>query len=338
VAVNTAPKDAKTDTQAGLPAPGLVQMRMAPTHHGLEGAEYSIVVAALSTSALSDAAAGVGLSSIYARVKDNKLEFNPAGDKPVDLTAERFPPFPEGARYNFVDQVQGALRGRSFRFSSAPGAGVSIVRVSFTDELEHTWDVLFDVAQGTNMVTVPSLPAGSTLRDRTFANGLKTGKRSSMLVQMFSLNTVPGGTTGANITFNNLVELNSTNGNRVTDFLKAFSLMTYSPPEVSFKAPGASPATIAKATKIVVKTSSFKLGQTNDGLVHLNFTTAGGAPVAGCDEARLSTEVTAGSGELEYTLPATCAGADITLKAQLFSGSGAAILPEVSKTTIVTIQ
>ncbi len=337
IGVNTNPVDAKTDVQANLPAAGLVQMRMAPTHHGLEGNEYGIVAAALSAKSLTDASSGLALSAIFARVSGNKLVFDPSGATPVDISAQAFPVFPEGAKYNFVDVAQGALAARTFKFASAL-TGVGVVRVSFGDAYDQRWDVLLDAAQATTGFVLPKPPG--TLRDRTFATGLQASGRSTMLVQAFKLNTAPAGTTGTNITFNGLVELNSNNLDRVTDFLQAFSLMDYAPPKVSFKTPNANPATVAKGSKLVTSVSSFKVGAgaTDDGVVKFTFT-SGGNPAAGCPEATVATEVQPGNGEVEYTLPMTCTGTSISVRAQLMQPNGAApVLPDVAATTVITVN
>jgi len=328
--------DAKVDKPDDLPAAGMVKMRMAPTHDGIEGNEYGIVMAALSTKGLTDASAGLALSAIFPRIKDNKLIFDPTGATYADFSASTFPPFPEGAKYNYSDNPQGALTKRLFQFKAAV-TGVSVVRVSFGDDMDHHWDVLMDAAQATTGFTLPKPPtAGGPFIDRTFADGMGGGGRSSMLVQAFSLNSNPAGA-GTALTFANLVELNSTNLDRTTDFLSAFSLEDYAPPSISFKTPNADGAMVAKGSNIVVNVKSFKVGPTDDGVVKFTFS-SGGNPVAGCTEMNVSAEATAGTGDVQYTIPATCTGVDVIAKAQLYLPDGTTALdPIVATTRTMTI-
>lgn len=337
--------DAKVDKPDDLPAAGMVKMRMAPTHDGIEGAEYGIVMAALSAKGLTDASAGLALSAIYPRIKDNKLIFDPTGATYADFSASAFPPFPEGAKYNYSDSQQGALAKRTFQFKAALAAGVSVVRVSFGDDLDHRWDVLMEAPTAAGAAlgfTLPKPPSsGGAFIDRTFANGMASGGRSSMLVQAFALNSDPAHA-GTALTFANLVELNSTNLDRVTDFLSAFSLEDYAPPSISFKTPNADGTSVTRGTKIVVNVKSFKVGATADGVVKFTIT-LGGNPVLGCTDPNgsvVSAEATAGTGDVEYTIPTatSCTGAGVVAKAQLYLPDGVTALdPPVATTRTMTI-
>lgn len=339
IGVNTNPLDGQTDKQANLSAQGLVQVRMAPTHHGIEGSEYGLVVAGISAKGLTDSSAGLGASAIFARLPGNKMAFDPNGASPIDVSGTAFPAYPEGAKYNFVDTAQGALPARSFRFAGTPSlTGLNVLRISFADDLEHRWDVLLDAARAADGFTLPKPPG--TLRDRTFFSGMSTGERSTMVVQAFRLSTSPGSASGTAITFNNFVELTGTNAERTTDFLTAFSFLDFGRPSVSFTTPKDSPATVAKGSKLVLKVSNFKIGTTGDadGVVKLSFS-SGGAPVAGCADATLNMETMAGNGTLEYTLPMSCSGASLSLKGELLRQDGMnPVLPAVSKTITITIQ
>jgi len=344
VGVNTNPVDGQTDKQAELPAQGLVQVRMSPTHHGLEGGEYGLVIAGISAKGLTDSSAGLGASAIFARLPGNKMTFDPSGSVPVDVTSLSFPVFPEGAKFNFTNSQQGAIPGRSFRFGAAPNfaaTGVGVLRVSFSDEKEHRWDVLMDTSSAALAAgfTLPPIPGGTTHADRLFSNGMASGARSTMVAQGMRLSTNPAGG-GTAISFNDLVEFNGTNAERTTDFLTGFSFLDYGRPTVTFKSPKDNPATIAKGSQVVVTVKSFKIGTTgaDDGVVRLSFSSSG-APVTGCDPATLSTETTAGNGELSYTLPMSCSGASLSMKAELMQIDGTTpIAPAVSATTVVTIQ
>lgn len=342
VGVNTNPVDGQTDKQGDLASQGLVQVRMAPTHDGLEGGEYGLIVAGISAKGLTDSSAGLGASAIFARLPNNALAFDPKGATPVDVSGLAFPVFPEGAKFNFTTTAQGAIPGRSFRFGAAPNfamTGITVLRVSFADDREHRWDVLTDAAQASTGFTLPAIPGGTTLADRLFANGMASGDRSTMVVQALRLNTRPAGG-GTAISFNDFVELNDTNADRTTDLLTGFGFLDYGRPDVEFTTPDSNNATIAKGSKIVVAVSNFKIGTTamDDGVVRLSWT-MGGNPVTGCDATVLKTETMAGNGELEYTLPMSCGGAGLSMKAELLQiDEMTAVAPAVSTTTTVTIQ
>jgi hypothetical protein len=213
-------------------------------------------------------------------------------------------------------------------------AGVNVLRVSFSDNLETRWDVLVDPASPG--FTLPTPPG--TLRDRLFDNGNSTtGGRSSLVVQAFRMTKDPLVTTSAAIGFTEYVEFNDTNADRTTDFLTAFSFLSYSTPSISFKTPSANPATVTKGSKIVLKVGGFSVGTaaSDDGVVKLSF---GGA--TGCADVILNTEVPMkGSGEVESTLPMACVGTGISIKAELLKTDGATpIAPAIAKTITATIN
>jgi hypothetical protein len=318
VGVNT-DGNAQTDIQSSLPSAGLVGMRMAPTHHGLEGGQYGLLVAAISAKALQSASAGVGASAIFARLPKNALIFDPAGTSPVDLTSLSFPAFPDGAKFNFADAATPGIPGRSFRLVSAPQAdftGMSVVKITFADGQDHRWEVLVDATKvnSTSGFTLPKPPG--VYGDRLFANNLSSGNRSGMAGQVLRLNSAPGTTTGVALSFNDYVEMNSTNADRTTDYLTGFSFLDYGTPSIKFTAPTA--ATLAKGGKVSVAVSKFKLGTTADAAGQVLLTaTSNNLPVVGCDPVLLSTETTAGNGAIDYTLPMACVGASIVFKAEL---------------------
>ncbi|MBL8916264.1 MAG: hypothetical protein JNM17_36525 [Archangium sp.] len=330
VGVNTNPVDAQVDALAPLSV-GQIGVRMAPTHHGIEGAHYGLLMAAISAAGLNDASAGIGASALFPRLPGNKLVFDPAGATPVDVSGQTFPVFPEGAKFNFTNTMDGTLAGRSFRIPAAV-AGVNVVRVSFSDDLETRWDVLVDAMTPTFTLPVPP----GTLRDRLFDNGMSSGGRGTMVVQAFRMTVDPLVTTSAPVTFTNYVELNGTNADRTTDFLTAFSFLTYSPPSVKFKTPSANPATITAMSKLVIEVGSFSIGTgaSDDGQVRLTFT-----PATNCPAVSISAEVPMkGSGEVEHTLVAGCTGA-VTIRAELVKTDGTTpIAPAVSTTISATIN
>lgn len=330
VGVNTNPVDGEIDALMPL-SKNQIGVRMAPTHHGIEGAHYGLLMAAISAAGLNDASAGIGASALFPRLPNNKLVFDPAGATPIDVSTQSFPVFPEGAKFNFTNTMDGTLAGRSFRIPAAV-AGVNVVRVSFSDDLETRWDVLVDAATPTFTLPVPP----GTLRDRLFDNGMASGGRGTMVVQAFRMVTDPLTTGSPAVSFTNYVELNGTNADRTTDFLTAFSFLTYAPPSVKFKTPSANPATITAMSKLTIEVASFSVGTgaSDDGQVRLTFT-----PATNCPAVSISAEVPMkGSGEVEHTLPAGCTGA-VQIRAELVKTDGMTpIAPAVSTTISATIN
>ena len=340
-AVNTAPADSKTDAQSELVTPGLVTLRMSPTHHGIEGSEYGIVALGLSLKSVTDASAGLATSAIFSRVKDNALKFDPKGLTPVDIGSS-FPGFPESAKYNYTNAAVGGIGARTFKFASATessATGSSITRVVFTDEADHRWVVYLDPSQATQGFTLPT-PAG-TFGDRTFFTGMTSGARSPFLVQQIRLNADPTITTGAAITFKNVVEFNSTNGDRLVDFTTGFSLVDYDRPSITWKTPATAGTVVAKGSQVIVTVKAFKVGSTlaEDGFVKLSFT-----PVtATCPDVEVKTDASMGKGDIAITVPAACVLANATMTATLMTiastpAAPLPILPPVSSTLTANIQ
>ena len=338
VAVNTEPKDGQSDSQSEL-SPGLVQIRMAPTHHGLEGAPYGLVIAALSAASITDSSAGLGASVLFPRVPGNKLVFDPKGSTPVNYANLSFPLFPEGAKYNFTSTAQGALGGRTFTFKVMPDLSkVQVIRVSFYDTAEHRWVVFLDPAKAGAGFTLPRPPG--THVDRTFANGIATGERSGIQMQFLRLKADPGDAASPDVSFNKLVELNDTNADRITDLLTAFSFIDYSKPSIKFTTPKDSGMTLTKGSKVTVEVKNFKVGTAADadGQIALSFL-AGGVPAPGCPNQTSSAETTAGNGVVDFTLAESCVGA-VTLVATLSNTATPAVpvSPAVATQTAATIQ
>lgn len=333
VAVNT-DNDAKTDKPMDLSGPGLVQLRMAPTHHGIEGAEYGILALGVSFKSFQDSSAGIATSGIFAHPADNKLAFDPTGATPLALPGP-FPIMPEGAKYNYAAVPVGGLTGRTFRipgFTAGATNPVTTVRVTFTDAFEHRWVVLADPAKvATIGFTLPA-PVGGAV-DRTFSNGMATGARSTLLVQTIRLSANPAVAAPALMAYKDLVEANNTNADRMTDFTTAFSFIDYARPDLEWKTPAAG-GTIMKGTNAVVTVKSFKVGTaaTDDGYVKVTFT--GGT---GCTEAQGQADTSMGKGEINVMIPSTCTGA-VTATARLVDINGMDLNPTVTSTQMFTVN
>jgi hypothetical protein len=163
--------------------------------------------------------------------------------------------------------------------------------------------------------------------DRTFFNGNQSGNdsRSALLVQVLRLNTHPAGD-GSPIDFPSLVELNSTNGDRMLDFTTAFAFIDLARPSVLWKTPAKPGEAVARNGTVVVKVSGFRVGAGGDGRVRL--TIAGGTASAACAGfAEGTQESTPGSGEIKIALPPECSGTGVTLTASLVDGQGLPLVP-----------
>jgi hypothetical protein len=310
-----------TDIQAGLPSTGLMVVREAPTHHGIEGDQYAVMVLALSLKSLSSASAGLATSALFPRLPNNKLVFDITGANPMVIPGAFIVP-PEGAKFNFA--------GRTFQFRSAPSTtGSNVYRVEFSDASGHRWVITGDV--GSPSFSLPVPPAG--FDDRIFTNSAQT-TQSTYTVQLVGLNSDPanGGTA---ISFSQLAELGSTNANRLTDFTTAFAAVAYSAPTVSWTTPNAGNATISASTPVAVTVSNFMVGASagNDGYVQLSFT--GGSGCGGTANGQAADS----SGKVAINIPAGCSGSAITMTATLVDINGLAISPSVSASvTGITIN
>ena len=337
-AVNTQPADGKTDTQSELVTPGLVTLRMSPTHHGIEGSAYGIVALGLSLKSVTDPTAGLATSAIFSRVKDNALKFDPKGVTPVDIGTS-FPAFPESAKYNYTDSdtITPGLLHRTFKFTNVAesgSSGSSFTRVVFTDEADHRWVVYLDPTQGAIGFSLPKPPG--TFTDRTFFTAMTTGARSPFLVQQIRLNADPASPSGTAITFKQLVEFNSTNGDRLVDFTTGFSLVDYDRPSIVWKTPENPGTNIVKGMPVVVIVKGFKIGATaaEDGYVRLQFSPSN----ANCTDVDAKTYSDAAKGEVSITVPAACVLPNATMTATLMTIGNVAVLPPVATTQTANIQ
>lgn len=326
VADNKAPADAKTDAQSVPQTPGLVSLRSAPPHHGLEGSGYGVI--ALAARSTPDVSAGLATSAIFARVPDRALKFDQLGAHPLVLGTD-FPAVPGAARYNYLD-VAALSPARTFEFLSPPAADPlgSVTQVVFTDQAAHAWVVVLDPAA--TGFTLPK-PTG-TFPDRTFFTGMTAGPRSPFFVRQLRLNDDPGSANGARISFDALVELNSTNADRLAEFVTGFSLLDLQRPSVAWTIPMAPGLTVPKGSAVVVTVRNFKVG--TDGVVRLRFS----PQAAGCPDAVGATDTSNGKGEIVLTIPSTCVLPNAELTAALVTPAGDEVLPPVSSVQRANIQ
>lgn len=328
IAVNVSPADPNTDVQAGLPAPGLVSVRMAPAHHGLEGQTYRLLVLATSNAALNDVTASAVSSGIAEPLE--RLVFDAKGSTPVQLS-RGFLPLPEGARYNFTLDPNRGLEGRQFRFITEPGlSGASLLRIVFTNRLGRRWTVLLDPARALSGVRLPVPPA--PFEDRTYFGDL-SGTRALLGVQALTA-TKPGDTGGLGPVA--LAEAQEVGLRQLGDVTRAWSVVDYRRPEVSWLVPDGDGLSVPRESTVRVRATGFRIGSgpTDDGYVQLSFT--GGT---GCEgqTVRGVVDASQGRGEVELKLPTGCSGLGLAMTATLVDPSGAPLRPPVSATRVVNL-
>jgi hypothetical protein len=277
--------------------------------------------------ALNDASAGTASSALVEPLAS--LSFDPKGGTPVPISGN-FLPIPDGARYNFDADSYRGLEGRQFRFVSDPGlSGATLLRIVFTNRWGHRWTVLLDPSRATSGVRLPLPPA--PLEDRTYFGDV-TGTRSLLLVQALTARRPDGGTLSPVA----LAEADDSNLERLGDFTRAYSVLDYRRPEVSWLIPDSDGLSVGREDTVRVRTSGFRIGSgpTDDGYVLLSF--AGGM---GCEGKTVRGDVDAsqGQGEVELKLPSGCSGLGMFLTATLVDPSGAPLRPPVSSTRLVNI-
>ncbi|WP_375773246.1 carboxypeptidase regulatory-like domain-containing protein [Archangium gephyra] len=328
--VNTNPADHTTDTQAGLPGPGLVSVRMAPAHHGLEGSPYELMVTASSSAASGDATAGAASSVLIHRTLQ-KLPFDPKGGTPV-VVGGPFLPVPEGARYNYNPVAGGGLEGRQLRFIGAPELpSATVLRAVFTNQAERRWVVLMDVARASTGVRLPLPPGG--LEDRTYY-GDTVGSRSPMGMQALVVRRT-GTSAGAAMNLHGLVEADGVDLEHLGELAVAWSSLDYGRPLVTWMAPAEDGQSVTRGSKVKVRVLRFRVGSgpLDEGYVRLTF--SGGA---GCEASPVNGYVVEGRGEVELTLPGTCTGTDVQLNATLVDTAGVELSPPVTSHRTLTIN
>ncbi|PTL76848.1 carboxypeptidase regulatory-like domain-containing protein [Vitiosangium sp. GDMCC 1.1324] len=328
---NTNPADPNTDIQANLPGPGLVSVRMAPAHHGLEGSPYDLIITASSSAAANDATAGAASSVLIDRTLE-KLPFDPKGSSPVTVSGP-FLLVPEGARYNYNLGTAGGLEGRQLRFLVAPELPVAtVLRAVFTNRAEHRWEVLMDVASATTGVRLPVPPV--PFEDRTYFGDL-TGSRSPFGVQALVLRRT-GTSAGAALNLNGLVDADGVDLEHLGALTVAWSALDYGRPLVTWMDPEEDGKTLSRGSKVKVRVLAFRVGSgiSDDGSVRLTF--SGGAGCAGKTVNGYVVD-SQGRGEVELQLPGECSGTGVQLTATLVDPDGVPLLPPVTSTRTITI-
>jgi hypothetical protein len=273
---------------------GELALHLAPPHHGLEGQPTAMVLQLFNRRSGN---VGRQTSAILARLPSS-LPYDQQGLTPIDLTAQTFP-----------ELVVGQFRAGTRSFTAAPVAGVSLVRVTFTDGLEGQWDVLVDPAAPE--FSLPAVPG--TLRDRIFrdGNGL-TGEASQRRVS--ALRFFDGRP------FDELIGENP--AARPPGDLTAWSHLDAVLPSVAF---AATPAVIPDNTALQLKVFGFEVGR--DG--HVRVTFEGGAD---CPQVTLSRE------PLRFAPTVLCRGQSVVVRAELLDLNLAPLLPPVTTSFTAKIE
>jgi hypothetical protein len=318
--------DALTDIQSGLSAQGLVAVRMAPTHHGLEGSDYGLIAVTMALESATDVSLGFAASALYQRLPRAPLPFDPKGERPVRLGGA-FLGFPTGARYNFASEPRPGLAARELKFASDPGlADVTAFRVIFADAAGRTWTVLLDPSRLLTGTRLPPPPEG--FADRTFATAARDA-RSTLTVQALRLaaEPVPG---SALLTFPQLAELGPARPDLLMERLLAFSTLDYGRPDVRWIFPAKDDEPLGVGQSAKLKLTGFKVGE--DGKVRVTFDGCAAEPVW------LASDPSHGKGELPVAIPQGCKGT-VRLVAELFEGTVAPLPlgPPVSATRRVLV-
>ncbi|MHA7631292.1 carboxypeptidase regulatory-like domain-containing protein [Corallococcus sp. M7] len=324
-AVNANPVDPNTDTQPLLSSPGLVRVRMAPAHHGLEGQAYRLVAVASSGALGGEDPVGRATSAVMSTL--DALRFDPEGIQPVTL-GDVFLGIPEGARFNPDASPWHGLLPREWRMDGAP-PGATLVRATFTNAAGRRWTVWVDGRRVANGVRLPVPPSG--LEDRMF-QGDTEGSRASLSVEALNVAMSEGRVM-------NLSALAETGGmapERLAESVLAVSTLNQGRPLVTWLSPTEG-ASLARGATVRVRVDGFQVGMDaangDEGGVLL--TVRDGGP--GCDLSVVRGDVATRSGEVALSLPGACSGAEVTLVASLVDGLGLPLRPAVNATRTVRV-
>ncbi|MBM7117025.1 carboxypeptidase regulatory-like domain-containing protein [Archangium primigenium] len=321
--VNTTPVDQNTDTQPGLGAPGLVAVRMAPTHHGLEGSPYLLLLSA--TPAAEEE--GAEASSVLLHRGLATLPFDPRGSAPVAV-AGPFLGVPEGARY----ATEGGAR-RWLRFVSAPALPEgALLRGVFTDGAGRRWTVLLDAARAVEGLRLPVPPA--PFEDRTYL-GDHLGSRAGLSMQALDARRT-GRAEGEVLRLEDLLAARSVDLAGLDAAVVGWAALNSVWPRVRWVEPAEEGQSVPRGARLRVRVTSFRVGQDAlaEGTVRLTF--EGGQGCAGQVVEGTSVD-TQGRGEVELPLPEACSGTEVRLTASLLDREGAALSPPTTRARTVTI-
>ncbi|MDQ3263410.1 MAG: hypothetical protein M3Y59_07090 [Myxococcota bacterium] len=156
LAVNRNLGDALTDPQEGLSSQGLVSVKMAPTHHGLEGNPYTVAATALWRE--GGPGERFGSSTLVERLGRVSLPYDPGGASPIELS-HPFLPLPERVRFHSGETSRLGLRSREVRLEQDDRyLQASLAQAVFLGRGNKRWRVVAAPAVMVAGVVVPRPP------------------------------------------------------------------------------------------------------------------------------------------------------------------------------------
>ncbi|MCK8502200.1 carboxypeptidase regulatory-like domain-containing protein [Myxococcus fulvus] len=318
-AANVAPADPNTDADSRLGQPGVMFVRMAPAHHGLEGQPYRLLMGASSRAARDDASAGVATSLVVADLAGPL--FDPSGEHPVQ-TWSGFLPIPEDVRYNFDGAAEARGLGPRELRGEVDGPA-TLIRIVFTNRLGRRWTVLVSPDDLEDGVRVPRAPMGT--EDRTFF-GDHQGSRSLLRTEVLQ---VMGRDSRDELGPSRLAAADGPGLDHVGDLTQAASSLDVGRPEVAWLYPELEGQRLTRGSAVRVRVTGFRLGTGAEADGRVRIVVRGGAK--GCEEVLVSdTSTSPTSGEVELRLPASCSGLGVSLIASLEDPEGRLLRPAVS--------
>lgn len=190
LAVNRNLGDALTDPQEGLLSQGLVSVKMAPTHHGLEGNPYTVAATALWRE--GGPGERFGSSTLVERLGRISLPYDTSGASPIELSRP-FLPLPERVRFHAGETPRLGLRAREVRLEQDDRAlQASLAQAVFIGGGLKRWRVVASPAAMIAGVVVPRPPPG--FEDLLFDGEL----RAKLTVELVRLET-PGDATALTV-------------------------------------------------------------------------------------------------------------------------------------------
>ena len=321
-AANTSPADPNTDADVRLGQPGLVPVRMAPAHGGLEGQPYRLLVVAVG-----EAADGSLATSTLVKTFPGP-RFDPEGLQPVSMDAG-FLSLPEAARYNFDGESHQGLEGREFKATVDPRA--NLVRAEFSTRAGRRWTVLMPPDDLDDGVQVPRPPFG--FEDRTYASPLGS-TRSRLHVEVLRAAAL---TRREGESVARLVAADGPRMERLAELTDAVASVRLGHPEVTWLHPEADGQRLARGSAVRLRVTGFRLGAPPEGQGRVHIRLQGGAGCVGPFDTEQDTP-THGMGELELGMPEDCQGVGATLTATLVGPDGAPLRPLVRSSRRVDIH
>lgn len=309
--------------------PKAVRVRMAPTHHGLEGNPYRLLITAHEEEAAFESMKNDSYSMLVRRLKrlQNKTET-------VDGA---FLPTAEDAYFNFSQENDGTFEGREFRLPTPKGGllDATVLRIFFTDGTKKRWVILMDPSRASMGFRLPVPPMGFTDRTRT-VDGNILAARSGITVQLISTKKLDS--TPLNLA--TLMHTQEASLAHISDFMTALSEREYGHARIDWVHPNGTQKSIDQTAGVTVRLSNSALSNrpTADNHVWLTFKNAS-KPTACPPLLPEKSQGEAGSTlvRVSFKLPPGCRGLDVEMTATLTDSKDVPLVPPIFTTTTVSI-